>query len=640
MKHQQEILEKEYKDNQAKYNLALKLFENITNSNKNYIPKFNKKAEHDLIIKLPGISYIKEQKAFPKLSARYQLEWSLELGFASFLFLEQYFKIVLPKDIKNYEKFLINVRNTHQTKTKKYGNIYLVFSYAVRSSIIQANYRDKTNFNKVLIELIKRKLEEYEFEILHDLKYCIPYLDLSEDDIFQILENLKAQKKLDNRTLISFEDYLRNNQDQLQNVFNYFSKKDYPDILGYIYTINYNNSSKTLFIEKKFRKARLFAISRIKFIHSDDISKAIDIAEKNVKSNKILCIRILKNSIESNLSNIEQLHNAGKILKHILISSKEEQPEVFDWILSIDHENIANLVIELIEEDFDLIFKNLHRVSEYLWLNGRKNKKLKKVFYSIIQRNPKIDLNLFKNYITSLEKADRNYLCSWLLNNNDNQICSKVSDLFLISNSCLELNEEYLQTLRFYDLKYIANKIIAFIYSAENLTGLIFDLLKAGLDDKNLDMLVVDIFINYVLFNYHYPNEFLNEKIRNGSPKEKEIGKIILIENRIRLENYNNTEMIEEFKISGSRLREYNKMKFQNIPSTPSSDEFSITQLFQNIELKTGKSFTTRNEKGEYSKSAEMSEISSSYEMPKGEFLDPIGQHKLRIESINYRREK
>jgi hypothetical protein len=641
MKHQQEILEKKFKTNKSSYELVIRIFENIAKSNKNYIPKIRNKADHESVLKVPGITYYKKDNSFQKLSARYQIDWSLELGYAAFIFLEKYFKLTFPKKIEDYEEYLINLREVHQTKTKCHGNINLVFAYAIRSSMIVANYRFGSKFNKILIGLIKDKLSEYEFEILHDLKYCIPNIKLTNKEIHLILQYLKSQKRLDLSTLNSFELYLQNNQSQLQSALNYFSNKDYPDILAYIYTIRYSKSDKSLFTERKHRKARLFTISRIKFNHLEDVDKAITIALGNVKSNKIMCLRILKNVLESEMSSNEHSEICYQNLKDILLSSEEDKSEVFDWILRMNNERIPMLLLDLIEENIQIILNNIHRVAEYLWMNSRKNIKVSEVFYSIIQKQSAINLNVFKRYVNSLDRKNKKHLCTWLLNNNDNSICSKVKNLsFMSFGSRLELDDEYLKTLRIYDLKYIANKVIAFVYTAENLTGLIFDLLKSELPDKKLDNLVIDIFINHLLFNYHYPNDFLADLKKTGSSREKRVAKAILNENKKRWENYDNPDMIEELKISGYWLREYNKMRFQNIPDSKNQEDFSLTQLFQNIEIKAGKLFTVRNNAGEYSPSSRMSQISSSFEIPKGEFLDPISQQQIRMKAFKYKREK
>jgi len=465
---------------------------------------------------------------------------------------------------------------------------------------------------------------------------------LKEHDIYIILLKYRKKNQLGFHIFSAIHKFIDNNRDLDDAIFEFFQKKDFPDILSYMYIVAFRDSKLIIFTHRRNLVARLFAMSRIDFKDLSNINKAISAANKNLKTNRDLAIRICINLIDNIYSDPNSINECYEILKNELLSvNGKEQIHVFNWILHAKNPYTLELIKHLIDENIDLVIRNINPLAEYLWLNKNNHMESISILYKLIEDHPDIDIQLFERYIKSLNNDLFTRLCSWILNNDNNNICLKIRVLSRIKlSSALKLNENYLKALDFYDLKYIAHKIIAFVISAENITSLIFSLLNSTNSKDKIDKLVENIFTEQIMLNYHYPVDFLNRKVEYGNNRESQVAKTILKKRKKITDGYQKVERIKELRLSGNYLRDFNKLRFGSIQEEEKNESFSPMSIFQNIQLKTGVKFTSRMDDGKYTPSSGMNEITSSFEIPQAEFLDPIGQSNLRLFASNYKREQ
>ena len=149
------------------------------------------------------------------------------------------------------------------------------------------------------------------------------------------------------------------------------------------------------------------------------------------------------------------------------------------------------------------------------------------------------------------------------------------------------------------------------------------------------------IFNEYIVFNYPSTIEYLEEEKKKSSRKVQKVVNEIIEINKEYFEKINQLEFINEFNPSDKRLKIYNgihQKEFQIKLKETTDNKHSFLNMCKNIQLRTGKGMFSKHE-GIYTEKTEMSRIQSSAELPRGEFIDAIGQEKIRAIYRNYTRE-
>jgi len=205
----------------------------------------------------------------------------------------------------------------------------------------------------------------------------------------------------------------------------------------------------------------------------------------------------------------------------------------------------------------------------------------------------------------------------------------------------LALDEDYIDGLSPKDIQFIVAKIVGYIYFKELMRSSIFSILKIKIDDKECVAFLKAIFNDYVVFNYPSTIEYLEEEKRKSSQKVQRVIAEIIEVNKNYYEKINQLDFINEFNPSDKRLKIYNSIYqkgFQIKQKTAAESKDSFLSLCKNIQLRTGKGMFSKY-KGQYTEKTEMSRIEYSAEFPRGEFIDAIGQEKIRAVYRTYKRE-
>lgn len=206
----------------------------------------------------------------------------------------------------------------------------------------------------------------------------------------------------------------------------------------------------------------------------------------------------------------------------------------------------------------------------------------------------------------------------------------------------MKISKKLLRDMSNYDVEYITYKILGFIYDKNISTSMVYSILENKIDNQKLVNFLSDVFVTYFIFNYYGTIEFLHDKKKNAVPKMKKAIAAIIIEGEKHYSAYSELDILREFSPSEMRLGYIHKIqnkKFNKSFKEIEEKDDSFLSHLKNIQLKAGKTSFCKY-MGQYSKQMELNKFSSGGELPRGEFIDPVGQKKLRRSWQNHKRKK
>lgn len=205
----------------------------------------------------------------------------------------------------------------------------------------------------------------------------------------------------------------------------------------------------------------------------------------------------------------------------------------------------------------------------------------------------------------------------------------------------LELDQDYISQLSYQDIEFIVAKIVGFLYFKELIRSTIFSILKVKIDEEQCVSYLTAIFNEYIVFNYPSTIEYLEAEKKNSPEKVSKVIDEIIQFNKNYYDKINRLELINEFNPSDKRLKIYNSIHqkgFQSKHKETTESKDSFLSMCRTIQLRTGKGMFSKHE-GVYTEKTEMSRIQYSTEFPRGEFIDAMGQEKIRSIYRNHKRE-
>lgn len=250
--------------------------------------------------------------------------------------------------------------------------------------------------------------------------------------------------------------------------------------------------------------------------------------------------------------------------------------------------------------------------------------------------------NLFQEFYQKSYSEFQGLITNWL-NSDDPSfhvaIFEIMRDLKINNVNQLALSKEIITGLTPKDIKYVIFKILGFIYDKDLSKTLLYSILIIRIKDDEITKLISSVFKNHLIFNYYSITEYLEEKSKTATKKEKVIINSIIKKSKNYYDTVYNLPLKKEFSPSENRLKYYNKVQSKIFSKSFEENEGGfLTSLFPTVNFRTGKDMFTKYE-GQYSDKMTPSLISHSTEMPRGEFIDPIGQAKQRLGWQNYKRE-
>lgn len=319
----------------------------------------------------------------------------------------------------------------------------------------------------------------------------------------------------------------------------------------------------------------------------------------------------------------ENLHGESWFETALLNSSK------WDYLKPDIANNMKFCLLGLIKKNAPLSIKYLTA-----WIANKNN--------SILQ------IQIFNDDISTLFGDNQELMEEWLT------ISFKSPDIrfhqamsIVISNLWVDglrypsLSKKILDNCSFWDIKYILYKIMANVHSKESLESLVFSILKKEPSNEPFPELIANAFIQYISYNYGGTYSFLKEKEATANDVEKYVIKRVT-ENYDRYFRYiKEIGHIQELKWQTKKgvsftQRKMKRMSNEMRKSMEKTEENSIRSLFRTVNLKGGKKFFSKYE-GVYTQPAEMKDFGSSFEMPRGEMIDPIRERLNMIGWNNYK---
>ncbi|MEM9272032.1 MAG: hypothetical protein AAGA80_03565, partial [Cyanobacteria bacterium P01_F01_bin.143] len=254
---------------------------------------------------------------------------------------------------------------------------------------------------------------------------------------------------------------------------------------------------------------------------------------------------------------------------------------------------------------------------------------------SEFQKSYLINLNYF---FTKWIISEHQYLhlLAFEMNRNFNSILVKVDDeLERNKNPILSLMKEVLDTLDETNTIYVLLRIVGYVINTQSLCKLLLSALaKESITQEIID-LVTNLLVDYVLFNYPgEATEYLNKrrKIEKISTIECDVIDQALSKSKKYLDNRNQLPLLKEFQVPIQKTYLYRLARWKQQNEIREAGEAkSIFRFIMPERLFLYGKAVSSEQKGEITQPTPLIPMSTSYEIPQGELIDPIGQVLLRL---------
>lgn len=516
--------------------------------------------------------------------------------------------------------------------------------------------------NKFLKQL--KEDPEY-FEFWQDLREYCKDLDIPDKEefvdslpiLFKRIENNVAGYKI----YQELNKYAAEKPQEAVELLGLIEKKNTKETLSFSASIlsGLSKSKTTFDYQKKI----------LDFIESKDgnkISLGVDAAYRSIFADKEEEKKFLKkvhDKLKSVLSE-EPIKCYGIITrfynKHL--TNIEEAKEIVLGLLELRNVEVQSEVARSLNEEFkpDDDIEFFQECLNHLTYTNTKYKGIYNTIRfrlkDITKSHPKIILKFIDDWVlnnkTNLKGIDslegiiqelyfehpsyiKKMFLDWL--NSDNHLY-KFALPFVISTlssnvDAIGLPKESLQKLSEKDSLYIVYMIVGHILDRKYASEMLYSILEVNYKSEEIRNHIAGLFAKYLIINYYSVTEILKRK-RNSA--NKTIRSVIdqIIQSA---ENYykpvTELELVNEFEPSDKRMQYF--LKQQNIQIQQLMDDSemkkdSFLSMLTNVNLRAGKSFFSKY-RGEYSQESEMQNFRSSFEVARVQFIDEIGQEKLRL---------
>lgn len=194
----------------------------------------------------------------------------------------------------------------------------------------------------------------------------------------------------------------------------------------------------------------------------------------------------------------------------------------------------------------------------------------------------------------------------------------------------LQLDEVWLKTLSEDDTILLSLRVIGFAWDKDVAYLMLLQILKINLDSQEIINNTASLLYSELLLNYPSLIERLKKESICGK-KHKSILEQIANKADSYFNRLSNLPILDEFQPSDKRLAFYNKNQFSGIGTDSlESKKPTFLDFVDKTELRAGKGFFSKFE-NEFTQIIEPKRISHSMEMPRLEFIDPIGQQAKRL---------
>lgn len=264
-------------------------------------------------------------------------------------------------------------------------------------------------------------------------------------------------------------------------------------------------------------------------------------------------------------------------------------------------------------------------------LNNKGNLKGVYVLEEIIQElyfnHPKTVQKLFLDWLNS-ENNLYKYALPFVIGN----LSSKIDAIGLHKESLKELSET--------DTLYVVYMIVGHILDRKYTSEMLFNILEVKYSNERVRNHIATLFVKYLTINYYSVNEILKKKRKSANKTIKSVIDQIISASEYYYKQVSELELINEFEPSDKRMQYFLKqqnLQMQKLMDGSERKRDSFLEMLTSVNLRAGKSFFSKY-RGEYSQESEMQSFRSSFEVARVQFIDEIGQEKLRLMWQNMKR--
>lgn len=239
--------------------------------------------------------------------------------------------------------------------------------------------------------------------------------------------------------------------------------------------------------------------------------------------------------------------------------------------------------------------------------------------------------HLLNDFVKKNPKSFYNLISNWLLKSHKHGLAVQyvISEIRGNRNS-VQLDDLWLKDLKEEDSKLLTLRVIGFAWDKDVAYTMLLQILESNLDSQEVINNTANLIYSELLLNYPSLIDRLKEK-ETSNKKYKSIIDQIIARADVYFNRLSSLPIFDEFKPSDKRLTYYNKTQFKNLGGEAIENKKpSFLDFADKTQLRAGKGFFSKTEYG-YSKVMEPKLISHSKEMPRLEFIDPIGQQAKRL---------
>lgn len=241
--------------------------------------------------------------------------------------------------------------------------------------------------------------------------------------------------------------------------------------------------------------------------------------------------------------------------------------------------------------------------------------------------------HLFSKLYETNEKIFSRVITDWL--NHESRVfhraCRSLMNKFYIRRIYeVQLSCERLSNLDAHDIRYIASKVMGYVYGHHQLRSMLYSMLKCN-EDRNVHNMLFSAFTEYVMLNYPSTKDYLLEKHKTASPMVQETIDLIIESTDQYFNSIRELPKLKELNGSTRFAREYKKLESKTYQEgSKKAQAGSFASMFKRINLKDTNTWFHRSEEG-YSSKSILGSVSVSAELPRGEFIDQYGMSLARL---------
>ncbi|WNH11995.1 hypothetical protein [Thalassobellus suaedae] len=247
---------------------------------------------------------------------------------------------------------------------------------------------------------------------------------------------------------------------------------------------------------------------------------------------------------------------------------------------------------------------------------------------------------LYSNHPKTIEKL----FLDWLNSDNNSY---KIALQFVISDlsskvDIICLPKELLKNLSETDSLYIVFMIVGYILDYKYASEMLYNILEVNYKNERIRNHIASLFAKYLIINYYSVTDILKNKRKTANKIISSIIDQIIDSSEHYYKQVSELELINEFEPSDKRMNYFLKqqnVQMQKLMDASDRKKDSFLDMLTSINLRAGKSFFSKY-KGEYSQESEMQSFRSSVEVARVQYIDEIGQEKLRLMWQNIKRDE